>query len=112
MEVLEVVAEMVELEEVEQVQRYQQKQRQKQHHTSQIIHLQKKEGTIDTGLVIQDANGNEYVWVVVPRTTAVYKTTGLGKTTFTDADYTSIETDLKIIQKHIEEAQVIQTHGK
>ena len=55
----------------------------------------KKEGTIDTGLVIQDGSGNEYVWVVVPRTTAVYKTTGLGKTTFTDADYTSIETDLK-----------------
>ena len=55
----------------------------------------KKEGTIDTGLVIKDANGNEYVWVVVPRTAAVYKTTGLGKTTFTDADYTSIEKDLK-----------------
>ena len=55
----------------------------------------KKEGTIDTGLVIQDANGNEYVWVVVPRTTAVYATTGLGKTTFTDADYTSIEKDLR-----------------
>ena len=55
----------------------------------------KKEGTIDTGLVIKDASGNEYVWVVVPRTTAVYKTTGLGKTTFTDADYRSIETDLK-----------------
>ena len=55
----------------------------------------KKEGTIDTGLVIQDAKGNEYVWVVVPRTTAVYATTGLGKTTFTDADYTNIETDLK-----------------
>ena len=55
----------------------------------------KKEGTIDTGLVIQDASGNEYVWVVVPRTTAVYATTGLGKTTFTDADYTSIETDLR-----------------
>ena len=35
------------------------------------------------------------MWVVVPRTTAVYKTTGLGKTTFTDADYTSIEKDLK-----------------
>ena len=50
---------------------------------------------IDTGLVIQDASGNEYVWVVVPRTTAVYKTTGRGKTTFTDADYRSIETDLK-----------------
>ena len=55
----------------------------------------KKEGTIDTGLVIQDASGNEYVWVVVPRTTAVYATTGLGKTTFTEADYTSIEADLK-----------------
>ena len=55
----------------------------------------KKEGTIDTGLVIQDASGNEYVWVVVPRTTAVYATTGLGKITFTDADYTSIENDLK-----------------
>ena len=55
----------------------------------------KKEGTIDTGLVIKDASENEYVWVVVPRTTAVYKTTGLGKTTFTDADYTSIENDLK-----------------
>ena len=55
----------------------------------------KKEGTIDKGLVIQDASGNEYVWVVVPRTTAVYATTGLGKTTFTDADYTNIETDLK-----------------
>ena len=51
--------------------------------------------SVDTGLVIKDVNGNEYVWVVVPRTTAVYKTTGLGKTTFTDADYRSIETDLK-----------------
>ena len=51
--------------------------------------------SVDTGLVIQDASGNEYVWVVVPRTTAVYATTGLGKTTFTDADYTSIENDLK-----------------
>ena len=51
--------------------------------------------SIDTGLIIADSNGNEYVWVVVPRTTAVYKTTGLGKTTFTDADYTSIEKDLK-----------------
>ena len=51
--------------------------------------------SVDTGLVIADSNGNEYVWVVVPRTTAVYKTTGLEKTTFTDADYTNIETDLK-----------------
>ena len=55
----------------------------------------KKEGKIDTGLVIKDGKENEYVWVVVPRTTAVYATTELGKTTFTDADYTSIENDLK-----------------
>ena len=51
--------------------------------------------SIDTGLVIKDGKENEYVWVVVPRTTAVYKKTGLRKTTFTDADYRSIETDLK-----------------
>ena len=49
----------------------------------------------ENGLVIEDTEGNEYVWVVVPRTTAVYKSIGLGKTTFTDADYTSIENDLK-----------------
>ena len=49
----------------------------------------------ENGLVIEDTEGNEYVWVVVPRTTAVYKTTELGKTTFSDADYTSIENDLK-----------------
>ena len=51
--------------------------------------------SVETGLVIKDGSGNEYVWVVVPRTTAVYDKTGLGKTTFTDADYTSIENDLK-----------------
>ena len=51
--------------------------------------------SVDTGLVIADSNRNEYVWVVVPRTTTVYKTTGLGKTTFTDEDYMSIENDLK-----------------
>ena len=55
----------------------------------------KVEGTINTGLVIQDKEGNQYVWVVVPRTKEVYKTTELGKATFTDADYTSIENDLK-----------------
>ena len=49
----------------------------------------------ENGLVIEDTEGNQYVWVVVPRTTAVYATTGLGNTTFTDDDYTKIETDLK-----------------
>ena len=51
--------------------------------------------SIDTGLVIKDGKENEYVWVVVKRTAAVYKKKELGKTTFTDADYTSIEKDLK-----------------
>lgn len=55
----------------------------------------KKEGTINTGLVIQDSIGNEYVWVVVPRTKQVYNKTDLGKTTFTEADYESIEKDLQ-----------------
>ena len=44
------------------------------------------------------------MWVVVPRTTAVYATTGLGKTTFTDADYTSIENDLKEYTKTYRES--------
>ena len=44
------------------------------------------------------------MWVVVPRTTAVYKTTGLGKTTFSDADYTSIENDLKEYTKTYRES--------
>ena len=52
-------------------------------------------GTIDTGIVIQDTNGNQYVWVVVPRTTEVYKTIELGKTTLTDEDCIKIENDLR-----------------
>ena len=51
--------------------------------------------TIDSGLVITDNVGNEYVWVVVPRTTDVYRTAGLGKTTLTDDDYKNIEKDLR-----------------
>ena len=66
--------------------------------------------SIDTGLVIKDGKENEYVWVVVPRTTAVYKTTGLGKTTFTDADYTSIETDLKNYTSTYSETDYSDTH--
>lgn len=50
--------------------------------------------SIDTGLVIQDSDGNEYVWVVVPRRKSIYKTTGLGKTEFTQEDYASIQNDL------------------
>ena len=49
---------------------------------------------LDTGLVIQDNLGNQYVWVEVPRTTTVYQNAGLSITAFTDTEYTSIETDL------------------
>lgn len=51
--------------------------------------------TLETGLTIKDSLGNEYVWVEVPKNASVYQTTGLGKTEFSDAIYTSIENDLK-----------------
>ena len=55
----------------------------------------KVEGTnLDTGLVIQDGAGNQYVWVEVPKTTTVYPTAGLGITTFNDTAYARIEKDL------------------
>ena len=50
---------------------------------------------LDTGLVIEDGTGNQYVWVEVPQTADVYRTAGLNITGFTDADYTKIENDLK-----------------
>ena len=53
------------------------------------------EGTnLSNGLVIKDSNGNEYVWIEVPKTTTVYPTAGLQITAFTEDDYTKIETDL------------------
>ena len=52
--------------------------------------------TLDNGLTIQDAaeNGNQYVWVEVPKTATVYPTAGLTITEFTTDDYTNIENDL------------------
>ena len=53
----------------------------------------KKEGTIDTGLVIQDASGNEYVWVVVPK--SLYNNTEYNsnntKKPSSSTDYANIE---------------------
>ena len=53
----------------------------------------KKEGTIDTGLVIQDASGNEYVWVVVPK--SLYNNTNYNsnnaKKPLSSTDYANIE---------------------
>ena len=53
-----------------------------------------KEGDLSTGLVIKDSNDNEYVWVEVPKTVAVYPTAGVNISSFTDDEYTKIETDL------------------
>ncbi len=53
------------------------------------------EGTnLETGLTIQDSNGNQYVWVEVPQTKTVYPTAGLDIKKFTTEEYTAIETDL------------------
>ena len=53
----------------------------------------KKEGTIDAGLVIQDANENEYVWVVVPK--SLYNNTNYNsnnsKKPASSTDYANIE---------------------
>ena len=56
-----------------------------------------KEGDLSTGLVIKDANNNEYVWVEVPTTlysNATYNNKGANKPNGTD-DYTNIELCLK-----------------
>ena len=52
------------------------------------------EDSIDDGLVITDGYGNEYVWVEVPKTEVVYPTAGVNISSFTDDEYTKIETDL------------------
>jgi len=53
------------------------------------------EGDLSTGYVIQDNDGNQYVWVEVPKTAKVYSTAGLNITEFSADDYTKIENDLK-----------------
>ena len=50
--------------------------------------------TLEKGLTIQDSQGNQYVWVEVPKTAEVYPTAGLEITEFTESEYTAIETDL------------------
>ena len=53
------------------------------------------EGTnLSNGLVIQDREGNQYVWIEVPMTEEVYPTTGLEITEFNADIYTKIEDDL------------------
>ena len=58
------------------------------------------EGTsLDTGLVIKDSIGNEYVWVEVPKTSEVYPTAGTKITSFGTDEYSKIETDLHTYTK-------------
>ena len=52
------------------------------------------EDSVDKGLVITDGYGNEYVWIEVPKTEAVYKNAGINVTSFTDDEYATIEEDL------------------
>ncbi len=56
----------------------------------------KKEGesTVDEGFVITDSQGNEFVWVVVPKDATVYPNAGLGIENFTDEECTTIAKDL------------------
>ena len=58
----------------------------------------KKEGDLAKGLVIQDANQNEYVWVEVPTTiydNTTYNNNGANKPSNSE-DYTNIEACLKV----------------
>jgi len=48
---------------------------------------------LDTGLVIADASGNEYVWIEVPKSSSVY--TNLNITAFTETEYQQIEQNLQ-----------------
>ena len=76
------------------------------------------ESTVEEGLVIIDANGNEWVWIEVPKTVEVYTTAGINITNFTEEDYTKIYEDLAsyaeiyieiIVIKVLEQAQMSGT---
>ena len=59
--------------------------------------FEKVDGTdIDTGLVIKDKEGNEWVWIEVPQTEEVYKTAKLNIAEFTDDECNIIYNDLKV----------------
>ena len=49
---------------------------------------------VKVGEDFTDSNGNEWVWIEVPKTTEVYKTAGLKITSFTDDEFTKIYEDL------------------
>lgn len=51
--------------------------------------------SLTTGLVVEDSNENQYVWVEVPKSSSVYTTAGLSITSFTEDEYNKIEADLR-----------------
>ena len=61
------------------------------------------EGSISTGLVIEDGNGNQYVWVVVPR--SLYNNTNYNsnndKKPISSEDYNNIEYCLEMLQMEL-----------
>ena len=50
---------------------------------------------LDTGLVIENSDGDEYVWIEVPKLASVYPTAGISITEFTEDEYAKIENDLQ-----------------
>ena len=74
----------------------------------------KKEGDLATGLVIQDANQNEYVWVEVPTTiydNTTYNNNGAKKPSNSE-DYTNIEACLKSYTKDYSDSNYGDTNSK
>ena len=74
----------------------------------------KKEGDLATGLVIQDANQNEYVWVEVPTTiydNTTYNNNGAKKPSNSE-DYTNIEACLKSYTKDYSGSNYSDTNSK
>ena len=61
--------------------------------------------SLDNGYTVQDGNGNQYVWVEVPKTAEVYPTAGLGITSFSTAEYTKIENDLNTYTSAYKESE-------
>ena len=58
--------------------------------------FKKVDGTdLSNGLVIEDKDGSQYVWIEVPKTSTVYSTAGTNITNFDSAAYTKITADLE-----------------
>ena len=63
------------------------------------------EDTVKEGLVIIDENGNEFVWIEVPKNNDIYKRTTVNVTNFDGNFYINIEDDLKDYVKEYREAR-------